>query len=177
MQTMIRNPQVEYVDEGDGIQFDLVISDDRRITFTVDSLIALVDKASELIGFDLPTKSVIAWAGKHAGLQAIIDGPEQIRDPFTLELCVERGEYLKLHLEHEALKADHADLKQLHQTMLDQAANKVTSLIATQTEVLDAIRAYCEVTDLDGEGTESYALRQYVANDADAEAKREMEER
>ncbi len=111
-----------------------------------------------------------------AGLQAIIDGPEQIRDPFTLELCVEREEYLKLHLEHEALKAEHADLKQLHQTMLAQAANKVTSLIATHTEVLDTIRAYCEVTEMDGEGAESYALRQYVASDADAEAKREMEE-
>ena len=48
---------------------------------------------------------------KNAGLQAIIDGPDQIRDPETLELCVERGEYLKLHMEHEELKAKYSALQ------------------------------------------------------------------
>ena len=55
---------------------------------------------------------------KIAGLQSIIDGPEQIRDPQMLELCVERTEYLKLHLDHEQLKAEHVALQQKYDKLI-----------------------------------------------------------
>lgn len=41
----------------------------------------------------------------------------------------------------------------------------------------DAIRDYCDVTDLEFEGRESGALRQFVWDDSDTAALKEMEER